>query len=153
MEKTTKRNAIIISCLVFVILVGTLYLAYKNITLEKDLTMLTEEEKQELIPAMPGMSLSSEDRGKCYYQVEYIYDISKEIDLTSELKDIFQANFQQLNWSLAGERQKNGYEVLEFRTEKTGQLEVSVIKFKYNPEIGSVFSFGHKWSDCLGMDL
>ena len=106
------------------------------------------EQREIRVPNIPDMELLSEEKGECSHQLEYVYKLYKDQDLSEYLEKPLKGTFLGQDWKLEEESTENGFKVLKFSSEKAGDFEIMIIKISFAPEQGTKLFLDYQWPPC-----
>ncbi|MBI5036850.1 hypothetical protein HZC09_05930 [Candidatus Micrarchaeota archaeon] len=131
-------------------IVGVDFLGFADFSQAQEVTWTTSSgvERVVVLPKIPGLQPLRQERGRCNYASENVYDIVRDYDISGTALDTLRKAFVAQDWTLADERTEDGRRVLEFYTEKAGEPERMTVETRFEKGKGTFFTFRYRWPPC-----
>lgn len=107
-----------------------------------------EKQREIRIPNIPDIELLSEEKGECSHQLEYVYKLYRDKDLSGYLEKPIRDAFLGQDWKLEEETAENGFKVFKFSSEKAEDFELMIVRIGFEPGKGTVLFLDYQWPPC-----
>ena len=102
-------------------------------------------QKTIILTNFPDIRLISENRGENSYQVNYINETIKNVDLSKKISRLLKQSFRKQGFKLENEKVDTKYRVLDFKTKDEIKNEIIKVAISFEKGQGTYFSFHYQW--------